>query len=94
MRHSVTASTVVPFSVRTEPGAHKSNDTRQVGLTAQAHALVSDEEKREFMVVLAGYMDEVLDNRVRTIEQRVLGERTAPRPPRTRLFKVIEGGRN
>lgn len=94
MKHSVTTSKVVPFSVRTEPSRRKPDDMRKVGLHAQAHALVSEEEKREFMVVLAGYVDEVLDNRVRTIEQGVRGEHTAPRSPRARLFKVIEGGRS
>ena len=84
---------VVSFPVRTECIARKADSKGQVGLHAEALALVSEEEKREFLVGLAGYVDEVLGNRVRAIEQGLLGEQPAPRSHRARLFTVIDGGR-
>ena len=92
MKQLDTAEKVVSFSGRAERNAGKAGE-RQLGLRDKAHALVSEKEKREFLVGLADYVDDVLGNRVRTIEQGLVAERPPSRASRKRLFTLIDGGK-
>ena len=93
MKHLGAAPNILSFSARTTRNPATAVDLEREASRSPGCTLLSEEEKREFMAVLAGYAEQVLSNRARVIEQQLVSDRSQSGSFQTKPFTVIPGGK-